>query len=190
MFHEHLRVCPVEIAGMLDNRIRKWLQNPRKLLSGYLREGMTAMDMGCGPGFFSIEMAQMVGKSGKVIAVDLQAGMLQKVRNKIQGTELESRIVLHQCEETKIGVATPIDFVLMFYMLHEVPNQQTLLEEIYSIVKPDGQVLLVEPSFHVSKAAFDASISLARNVGFTPSDGSKMFLGKTALLKKTGSGKS
>jgi len=89
-------VCPVEIAGGLDNRIRRWLQNPKKILGPYIEEGKIILDLGCGPGFFSIDMAQMVGKSGRVIASDLQEGMLHKVRDKIKGTELEERITLHK----------------------------------------------------------------------------------------------
>ena len=50
---------------------------------------MKVLDIGCGPGFFSIELAKMVGKGGKIFSVDLQEVMLQKIRNKIQGTELE-----------------------------------------------------------------------------------------------------
>lgn len=74
------RVCPVGLAGTLDNSIRKWLQNPQKILSPYIKEGMTVLDLGCGPGFFSVPMAKMVGKSGRVIACDLQEGMLRKVK--------------------------------------------------------------------------------------------------------------
>jgi Ribosomal protein L11 methylase len=59
-----LRVCPVERAGGLDNWVRRWLQNPRKFLAPYVSKGMTVLDMGCGPGFFSLEMASMVGVSG------------------------------------------------------------------------------------------------------------------------------
>ncbi len=51
------RVCPVALSGSLDNSIRRWLQNPKKILSPYIKEGMTVLDVGCGPGFFSIEMA-------------------------------------------------------------------------------------------------------------------------------------
>jgi ubiquinone/menaquinone biosynthesis C-methylase UbiE len=69
-------VCPVERAGSLDSKIRRWLQNPQKILVPYVREEMTVLDIGCGPGLFSVEMARMVGKSGRVIAVDLQEGML------------------------------------------------------------------------------------------------------------------
>ncbi len=90
----------------------------------YIEEGMTVLDIGCGPGFFSTDMAQMVGRSGRVIASDLQEGMLQKLRDKIQGTELEERITLHQCEEDKVGVSLNVDFVLAFYMVHEVPNRK------------------------------------------------------------------
>jgi ubiquinone/menaquinone biosynthesis C-methylase UbiE len=96
------RVCPVSLAGGLDNKIRRYLQNPRKILGPYIEEGMTVLDLGCGPGFFSIEMARLVGKSGRVIAADLQEGMLHKIRDKIQGTELEERIRFHKCETNKV----------------------------------------------------------------------------------------
>ena len=184
MSNKNNRICPVEIAGSLDNRIRRWLQNPQKILRPYIEKGMTVLDIGCGPGFFSLDMAQMVGNSGRVIASDLQEGMLQKVRDKIKGTELEERIKLHNCEENKIGISENVDFVLVFYMLHEVPNQEAFLNEMRSILKPNGQVFIVEPPFHVSKCAFEEIIRKARNAGFTLVERPKVFLSKTAVLKK------
>lgn len=178
------RVCPVERAGGLDNKFRRWLQNPRKILRPYIGKGMTVLDIGCGPGFFSIDMAQLVGKSGRVIASDLQEGMLQKLRDKIQGTELEERFALHKCEENKIGVSENVDFILVFYMFHEVPNQKEFLNEIGSILKPNGQVLIVEPPFHVSKSAFEEIIRKARNAGFTLVERPKVLFSKAAVLKK------
>ncbi len=110
------RVCPVALSGSLDNSIRRWLQNPRKILGPYIKEGMTVLDVGCGPGFFTIEMARMVGKSGRAIAADMQEGMLQKVKEKIKRTELEERILLHKCGENNIGVSEPVDFVMMLFI--------------------------------------------------------------------------
>ncbi|WP_299982047.1 class I SAM-dependent methyltransferase [Desulfobacula sp.] len=179
------RVCPVEIAGHLDSSIRRWLQNPKKILSPYIEEGMTVLDMGCGPGFFSIDMAQMVGKSGRVIAADLQEGMLQKVRDKIKGTEFEKRIILHQCGKNKIGVSEHVDFVLLFYMVHEIPNKEAFFSEIETILKPDGQVLMVEPPFHVSKSAFKKIVRKARDAGFINIEGPNVLFSKTMILKKS-----
>ncbi|MBW1892798.1 MAG: class I SAM-dependent methyltransferase [Deltaproteobacteria bacterium] len=178
------RVCPVERAGSLDNKIRRWLQNPQKILRPYIEEGMTVLDIGCGPGFFSIDMAQMVGKSGRVIASDLQEGMLRKVRDKVKGTELEERITLHKCEKNKIGVSEHVDFVLLFYMVHEIPNKEEFFNEIGTILKPNGQILIVEPPFHVSKSAFEETVRKAGDVGFTNAKGPNVLLSKTVILKK------
>jgi len=178
------RVCPVEIAGSLDNKMRRWLQDPRKILRPHIGEGMTVLDLGCGPGFFSVDIAQMVGKSGRVIAADLQEGMLRKLRDKIQGTELEERITLHKCEENHIGLSEDVDFILAFYVVHEVPDQGGLFHEMKSILKQNGRVFIVEPPFHVSKTAFEETIRKARDAGFTPVERPKVFLSKTVILKK------
>jgi ubiquinone/menaquinone biosynthesis C-methylase UbiE len=178
------RVCPVEVSGSLDNRVRRWLQSPQKILKPYIEQGMTVLDMGCGPGFFSIELAQMVGNSGRVIACDLQERMLQKLRAKIKGTELEKRIILHQCDEDKIGLSEQVDFILAFYMVHEVPEQENFFNEITSLLKPDGQVFLAEPSFHVSRKAFEETIRKAQKAGLTPVERPRMFLSKAVILKR------
>jgi 2-polyprenyl-3-methyl-5-hydroxy-6-metoxy-1,4-benzoquinol methylase len=179
------RVCPVENAGSLDNKLRRWVQNPRKIVKPYVQEGMTVLDVGCGPGFFSIDMAELVGESGRVIAADLQDGMLRKLRNKIRGTELETRITLHLCEKDRIGVSAAVDFVLVFYVFHEVPDQKAFLDEIGSLLKPDGRVFIVEPPFHVSKSSFERMIAQAGVASFELVERPKVFFGKTAVLKKS-----
>jgi len=71
------RVCPVENAGGLDNSVRRLLHNPAKILKPYIHEGMTILDLGCGPGVFTVEIATLLNCSGKVIAADLQEGCLK-----------------------------------------------------------------------------------------------------------------
>jgi ubiquinone/menaquinone biosynthesis C-methylase UbiE len=178
------RVCPVTLAGSLDNSIRRYLQNPQKILSPYITEGMTVLDVGCGPGFFTLEMARMVGKSGRVIAADMQKGMLHIVKEKVKGTELEERILLHKCGENNIGVSEPVDFVLLFYMVHEVPNKEHFFNEIGTILKPQGQVLMVEPPFHVSKSSFEETVRIARDAGLIVIERPKMFFSRAVVLKK------
>jgi ubiquinone/menaquinone biosynthesis C-methylase UbiE len=134
------RICPVERAGVLDFNFRKLLQNPRRILQPYVKEGMTALDLGCGPGFFTVEMARLVGKTGRVIAADLQEGMLARLQAKIRGAEWADRITLHKCLADRVGLAQKSDFILVFYMLHEVPDQEKFLHEIRALLKPQGRI--------------------------------------------------
>jgi ubiquinone/menaquinone biosynthesis C-methylase UbiE len=176
------RICPVELAGGLDNSFRRLLQNPQKILRPYIHEGMTVLDLGCGPGFFSIAIAYMVSNSGKVIAADLRDGMLEKVNKKIEGTELEQRVEIHKCQQDTIGVKENVDFVLVFYMIHEVPDQGNLLRVLKSILKPDGKVFIIEPKFHVSKKSFEEMINLTKDIGFEIVDRPEVFISRTVLM--------
>jgi ubiquinone/menaquinone biosynthesis C-methylase UbiE len=184
MENRKTRVCPVERAAGLDSKIRRWFQNPRNILSPHIKEGFTALDLGCGPGFFTIDIAELVGQSGRVIAADLQEGMLEKLRAKIHGTEFEGRIVLHQCNERNIGVSEKIDFVLAFYMVHEIPDQESFFNEIHTILKPFGKILIVEPPFHVSRRAFEATVKKAAHSGLIPVSKPSVFLSKAIVLEK------
>ncbi len=182
---ERNRVCPVGLASSLESRFRRLLQDPRKILSPFVREGMTVLDVGCGPGFFSIELARLVGRRGRVIAADLQDGMLQKLNARIRGTELEERILLVKCETDSINVAEKVDFGLAFWMVHEVPDKQSFFGQLKKIMKEEAQILLVEPKlFHVSRREFEATCSLAMRVGFDVSRGPRLFLSRSALLTK------
>lgn len=176
------KTCPVEIVGGLDNSVRRFLQNPQKLLKPFISEGMTVLDLGCGPGFFSIEIAKLLGNSGKVIAADIQDGMLEKVNKKIQGTNLEQRIELHKCLNTRIGIVKKVDFVLAFYMIHEVQDQDKLFRELKSILNPNGKIYIIEPKIHVSGKSFDEMIIKLVDLGFKITDRPKVFFSRTALL--------
>jgi len=145
---------------------------------------MTVLEVGCGPGFFTLDMADMVGETGRVIACDLQEGMLDKVREKVQGSDLERRITLHRSEQERIGIPEPVDFVLAFYMVHEVPDHGSFFREIHSALKPGGLALIVEPPFHVSKNAFEKTVDRARAAGLKPVLQPRVLLSKTVLLQK------
>lgn len=178
---EH-EICPMALASALDSGVRKLFHNPKKILKPYVHEGMAALDLGCGPGFFSIEMARLIGKSGNVVAADVQQGMLDIVRKKIKKLGIEN-IQLHK-SEGRIGLKQKFDFVLMFYMLHEVPKQDSLLHEVKTLLKPEGKVLIVEPKFHVSRKTFDNSIETVKAIGFRIIEKPRVFLSRSILLGK------
>ena len=185
MKEDRNRVCPVELANSLDNNIRRWLQNPQKILSPYVKEGMKVLDVGCGPGFFSVELAKMVGTSGKVYAVDLQEGMLQKLQYKIRGTSLEKIIQLIKCEKDEIDIPEKVDFILAFYMVHEVPDKDRLLVTLKNFLNENGELLIVEPKlFHVSKKEFASTIEKAEAAGFKAAKGPKLPFSFSSVLRE------
>ena len=75
-------VCPVWVGYLLASPLRKIFQNPDKILSAYVKEGMKVLDIGCAMGFFSLPMARMVGSGGKVICVDIQPNMLSSLKKR------------------------------------------------------------------------------------------------------------
>ncbi|MDW7733456.1 MAG: class I SAM-dependent methyltransferase [Methanolobus sp.] len=178
------RVCPVERSGSLDSRLRRWLQNPQKILAPYVREGMDVLEVGCGPGFFTLDMAWMVGKSGKVVAVDLQEGMLEQVREKISGSDIEQNIELRKSTEDRIGVSGSFDLVFLFYVVHEVPDRAALFRELVSVLRDDGRIYMEEPPFHVSKVEFEESLRIAGDAGLTVVERPSRFPDRAAVLAK------
>ena len=177
-------VCPVEYAGSLDNRLRRMVHNPVKLLKPFIEPGMTVLDMGCGPGFFTLDMARLAGPEGRVVAVDLQQGMLDKVRDKIVGTDLEARIDLLLCPQDHVGGFGPVDFALLFYMVHEVPDPRRFFTDMAAVMKPGGRVLMVEPPFHTTKEGIRRTLDSARAAGFAVVQPPRGILDTTVVLQK------
>ena len=163
-----LDTCPWWMGYIIDNRLRRFLHNPEKILAAYIDKGQTAIDLGCGGGLFSIAMAKLVGEEGRVISVDLQKRMLDRVQRRTERAGLRSRIHLHQCAKDRIGINEKVDFALAFYMVHEVPNEQDFFEEVATILKPDAQFLLVEPKMHVSSSGFKETVEAACKAGMRP----------------------
>ena len=184
MSREKDKVCPVENSGHLDNKFRKFFQNPKKILQPFVKEGDTAIDFGCGPGFFTIPMAELTGETGRTIAADLQQGMLDIVSSKIKNTPIEKRIILHKAQPGSPGIYIKADFILLFYMVHEVPDQLNFFRDIADTTKQTGQILVIEPPFHVSKEDFDRTLEQAEMAGLKAHKGPKMFMSRTAILKK------
>ncbi|MBN1412208.1 MAG: class I SAM-dependent methyltransferase [Spirochaetales bacterium] len=179
---EKFRVCPVEHAGALDNIFRKLVQHPGKIAGKYIKPGMSVLDFGCGPGFFSIEMARKTGRTGTVIAADIQQEMLDKVKAKIDGTGLEETIRLYKTNGKGIQLNDTFDFILVFYVLHEVKNQPALLKQLKAHLKPSGRILVVEPGFHVSKEGFEKSLDMAEEAGLQVIKRPRYFLSRAALM--------
>lgn len=178
-------VCPWWLAYTFDHRLRRVFHKPEKMFAPYLQKGKTALDIGCGMGFFSIGMAKIVGETGSVIAVDLQQKMLDALERRAKLAGVFPIISPRHCEPDTIGHHRNVDFALTFWMVHEVPNQEQLFKQIYAALKPTGKYLLVEPGIHVSRAQYQKSVSLARRSGFIPKDTPSIRFSRATLFEKS-----
>lgn len=181
----HGRVCPPQIVKTFDNFLRPLIHKPQRLFGKYLKPGMIALDVGCGAGFASIEMAKMVGVKGKVIAADLQPEMLRMVKARADKKGLSDIIHLHRCESKQIGLSEKIDFAIAFWVFHELPDKQAFLREIYANLRNGGALFIAEPKMHVSKNEMESIIQLAEKAGFKRDGISKVRLSNSVVLIKS-----
>lgn len=178
-------VCPWwAVPFTIDPPFRRLLHDPKKIVGPYVGPGMTVMDVGCGVGYFSIPMTKMVGDNGKVIAVDLQQQMLDMLRRRAERAGVH--VELHQCQRDRLGIDAEADFVLVFAMLHEVPDQRRLLGEILNCLKPSGKVLLAEPPIHVTAKTFANEVAVAESLGFLVVDRPRLRWSHAVVLERTG----
>ena len=162
-------VCPWWLAYIFDNPFRRLFHTPETIFEPHLKKGMTAVDLGCGMGYFSIGMARMVGDTGKVISVDIQQKMLDILQKRALKTGIGHRIHTHCTTPNDIGLTHHfgrIDLALTFWMVHETPHIENFVTEIFSLVKPGGKYLLAEPKGHVSSALFQRITAAAVQAGF------------------------
>jgi ubiquinone/menaquinone biosynthesis C-methylase UbiE len=177
-------VCPWWLAYSFDNPIRKLFHKPQQMLAPYVREGMLVMDMGCGMGFFSIGMAKLVGDRGRVIAVDLQSKMLAVTQKRARRIGLENRVTTHKCRPDAIGIKETVDFILTFWMVHEIPDKTEFFGQLHANLDSKGKLLMAEPKMHVTAKRFQEILARARTVGLQLADQPPIRFSHSAVLEK------
>ena len=179
-------VCPWWVGYLIDNPLRRLLHHPEKILGPYVEPGMTALDVGCGMGVFSIAMARMVGPTGRVFAVDLQQRMLDTVRRRAVKAGLSERIQTHRCEsnDLNLSLTAQVDFALAFAMVHEVPDARRLLAQVHECLKPGGRFLIAEPRSHVLADTFQKMLDAGEEIGFRQHEEPAVRRCRTVVLVK------
>jgi ubiquinone/menaquinone biosynthesis C-methylase UbiE len=175
-------VCPWWFAYTFDNPLRRLIHPPERLFEGLVREGQTAVDIGCGMGHFTLGLARMVGQSGQVIAVDLQEKMLALVRQRAARMGLLERIELRQAAAEQLRFDKKADFAMAFWMVHEVPDKLGFFGTVASILKPSAHFLLVEPKGHVTQAVFEQEVMQAQAAGLTQMKNPSIAISRAALF--------
>jgi len=120
-------------------------ENPEEMLEQLkVQPGMTVCDMGCGDGYYTIELARRVGPTGKVIAVDIQPEMLQELSRRCEQNNLKNvDMILGLPHDPKLPEGK-LDLILMVDVYHEFSNPIEMLDSMRNSLKKDGRIALVE----------------------------------------------
>jgi 2-polyprenyl-3-methyl-5-hydroxy-6-metoxy-1,4-benzoquinol methylase len=182
--NEHHHVCPRWLCFTFDNRLRRLFQNPAKILGPYVGPGGNALDIGPGMGYFSIPLARLVGPAGRVTAIDIQEKMLAALARRAEKSGISEIVRTHLATTESLGDHPKADFVLAFWMVHEVPNQESFLTQIFTLMKPGGRFLLVEPKIHVTAKQFARTLAIAGEIGFLLKEKPKIRLSHSVVLTR------
>ena len=179
-----MHVCPWWLAYTFDNSLRRMLDPVDEALSKWVKPGMTVLDFGCGFGHYSIGMAKLVGKSGKVVAVDLQDKMLEMMMKRAAKAGVADIIYPHKSDPLRIGYTGKVDFAVSGHVLHEAPDLRESLREIFSLLKLGGGFYFTEPRMHVSDNFFSEELAAAEKIGFSVTRLPSVLLANRAYLTK------
>jgi SAM-dependent methyltransferase len=139
-------------------------------------------------GFFTLELARLVGPKGRVVAVDIQPKMLASLKRRAARAGLSGRVEARTAAPDSMGVADlagSVDLVLAFAMVHELPPANCFFAEVALAMKPGGLLLFAEPAGHVNDAEFQAQLALAAKAGLNAVDRPSIRRSRAALLEKS-----
>ena len=172
---------PVSQAGWLLHPLRRWIAPPGRTADRLeLSAGMKVLEAGCGPGWFSPELAARLPGGGLTL-LDAQAGMLDLARARLRRAGAASFTAVQGLAEGLPFQDAVFDRILMVTVLGETPDPTAGMREAARVLKPGGWVCLVEAAGDPDRIRRDEADALAGAAGLAPVKAWKDLLTETFL---------
>ncbi len=183
--HFHKFPMPQFMANLIDNPFRRRIQPPQETpIRHGIHPGMTVLEVGPGNGTYTIATARRVGNSGRVVTVDIEPKMLQRVTQRAQAegiTNLEARLA--NVYELPFDDET-FDLVYMIAVINEIPRPERALREFQRVLKSNGKLvfseLFMDPDYQLASTL----IRRVNPVGFQLSERTGNFFYYTLIFEK------
>ncbi|MCX6852108.1 MAG: class I SAM-dependent methyltransferase [Verrucomicrobia bacterium] len=132
-------------AEWLMRRVREAEEGPSQMREQlHVKPGMVVCDMGCGNGYHTLPLAEMVGEKGKVYAVDVQPEMIEMLKQNIESKGLKNIVPINSLYHDPKLPPNTCDMILLVDVYHEFSHPVQMLAGMRAALKPDGQLVLVE----------------------------------------------
>lgn len=178
---------PVSQAHLLLQPGRRLVQPVHGTLEAFgLRPGDSVLELGPGPGYFTLEAASMVGPEGRVLCVDLQPGMLHLLRERLERGRVTNAHPIAS-DATRLPLADhSVDAAYLVTVLGEVPDRPAALGELRRVLKPGGQLSFAESLGDPDYVFVDTLKDLCRAYGFELREHKRQLLGYTMTFAAPG----
>ena len=134
------------VASLLDVDRRFGDAGPAEILAG-VAAGDTVVDYGCGPGYFTLAAARMVGPKGKVYAVDLEPRMVELVRRRAAEADLHN-VAAVPSDGTRAALPAAIaDYIICVQIMHYADRRAdrvAVASDLHRLLKYDGRALIAQ----------------------------------------------
>lgn len=157
--------CPYALAWMVDNPLR------RRYLGSVLDQigiqaGERVLELGPGPGAFTVDAALLVGPEGTLIAVDIQPEMIAAIEKKVHEAELTNVEALVASAYELPLEDESVDRAFLVTILPEIPDRERALDELFRALKPAGVLSITEEFLDPDYPLAHTTIAWAQAAGF------------------------
>ncbi len=157
--------CPASFRWIVDNSIRRWYMRPVLARVG-IRPGERVLELGPGPGAFTIEAARRTEPGGKLLAVDIQPAMIAAVKRKVSDSKL-TNVETHIADASHLPVGKEtVDRAFLVTVLPEIPDRKRALKELRRVLKPGGVLSITEEFLDPDYPLARTTIRWAEEAGF------------------------
>jgi ubiquinone/menaquinone biosynthesis C-methylase UbiE len=158
--------CPYCFALVVDNPIRRWYLRPLINRIG-IQPGERVLELGPGPGAFSVDAARQAGPDGALVAVDIQPKMIADVEKKVQQAGL-ANVETHIASAHDLPLETgSVDRAFLVTVLPEIPDRGRALAELWRVLKPGGVLSVTEEFLDPDYPLARTTIRWVQEAGFT-----------------------
>ena len=143
---------PAQFGGLFGHPLRMLYRDPARVVDfAAVRKNATVLDLGCGTGLFSVELARRIGGNGLLHAVDFQADMIAHTRRRLDAAQLQNVQLSVAPAETLPIESASVDTAVLISMLAETRDKDRVLREVRRVLKPGATLVigaeLIEPEY-------------------------------------------
>ena len=160
------RACPAACAWVLERPGRIRQEVPQVLDRIGISAGERVLEVGCGPGVYTVQAARRLEPDGQLIAVDLQREMVERASERVREAGLDN-VEFYVVDAHQLPLAdASVDRAFLVGVLPEIPNPQGALSELHRVLRPRGSLSISEGFFDPDYRFAFETIRQVQQAGF------------------------